>query len=65
MNYRFRLEGELLVLQVGEYTKTRYDYEGEWAWRDAKIGDIPVRDQFARDPVQEYQVSGVLKDFGA
>lgn len=49
MSYRFRLEGELLVLQVGTYSKSQYDYEGQTTWRDASVTDIPVRDPFARD----------------
>jgi hypothetical protein len=56
MSYRFRLEGELLVLQVCEY-KQDYGYSvSRLTWRDAKVADIPVRDPFARDPAPDCQV---------
>jgi hypothetical protein len=64
MSYRFRLEGELLVLQVGTYTKSRYDYEGQTTWRDATVGDIPVRDPFARDTQETSQPVISIEGYG-
>lgn len=58
MSYRFRLEGELLVLQVSEY-KQEYGYSRRSeVWRDATVGDIPVRDPFARDPFPSVRLDG-------
>lgn len=52
MTYRFRLEGALLVLQVG-ITKERNVYYNEDAyitWRDATVSDIPLANVFDTSP---------------
>jgi hypothetical protein len=49
--YRFRVEGESLVLQVLEQPKrSSFGYETEGKWRDATVHDIPVNDPFRREP---------------
>lgn len=40
--YRFRAEGELLVLQVFERKTNRYYTDELGTWRDAKVEDVPV-----------------------
>jgi hypothetical protein len=52
--YRFRTEGELLVLQVYVPPKSSpYDYGREGTWRDATVQDIPVADPFRREPPRD------------
>lgn len=49
MSYRFRIEGDLLVLQVWTPPKSGYhSYGEEGAWRDASVEDIPINDPFNR-----------------
>ena len=49
MNYRFRKEGDLLVLQVAVRSAPyEYGYRSELKWRDAAVEDIPVNDPFRR-----------------
>lgn len=49
MNYRFRKEGDLLVLQVAVRSASyEYGYRSEPKWRDATVEDIPVNDPFQR-----------------
>lgn len=63
MGYRFRLEGELLVLQVPEAKQSGY-FAHESTWRDATIHDIPVMDPF-RDPLaKRYQEVGEMYPHG-
>lgn len=49
MNYRFRKEGDLLVLQIAVRSAPyEYGYRSEPKWRDATVEDIPVNDPFRR-----------------
>lgn len=50
MGYRFRTEGELLVLQVCEPAKydPYYSHQRGGDWRDATVKDIPINDPFNR-----------------
>jgi hypothetical protein len=50
MGYRFRTEGDLLVLQVYVPGKNEYygGYRNEGEWRDATVKDIPINDPFNR-----------------
>ena len=48
MGYRFRTEGDLLVLQVMERDDHGvYGYRNA-TWRDATVKDIPINDPFNR-----------------
>lgn len=49
MSYRFRTEGDLLVLQVMEpMINHGFGFRDAATWRDAKVQDIPVNDPFSR-----------------
>lgn len=56
MDYRFRTEGALLVLQIMD--REKYPAPGSWEtqpkWRDAKVEDIPVFWPFTPPPAEKY-----------
>lgn len=54
--YRFRVEGELLVLQVFEVERNQYSPD-TGAWRDAKVQDIPVFEPFTPPRAEQVDAS--------
>ena len=49
-DYRFRLEGELLVLQLKDDSTDYYGRLNKTSWRDAKVEDIPLANVFDTSP---------------
>ena len=40
-NYRFRCEGDILILQIEEENETDHpEYKTVYSWRDAKVEDL-------------------------